>query len=153
MTEIVLSKAGNGVLIPLDQQSHDFINKLKSGVGLSVSVKRHNNPAFHRKLFALFNLAFEAWEPDTKEYNGEKVSKNFDQFRNDITVLAGFYEASVNFKNEVRLTAKSLNFSAMEQDEREKLYSAVLDVVLQRVLTRYTKDDLENVINQLLGFA
>ena len=118
MTELVLVRSGD-FLVPLDQQSHDIIQKLKPGVGLTVKFKLLNNPKFHRKLFKLFNLAFEAWEPGQHEYKGEKVSKEFNQFRNDVTVLAGFYEASVNLRNEVRLKAKSINFDSMEQDERE----------------------------------
>lgn len=153
MTELVLTKGPNGILIPMDQQSKDFIEKLNSDAGLAVNVKRHNNPLFHRKMFALFNLAFEAWHPDELTYKGEIVSKNFDQFRNDVTILAGFYTSSINLRGEVRLTAKSLSFSAMDQEEREKVYSAVLDVVLQKILTRYERDDIENVLSQVMGFA
>lgn len=153
MTDIVLTKAANGTLSPIDSQATDYIAKLKLGAGVTVSIKRHNNPAFHRKMFALFNLAFEAWEPSELEYKGVIVAKEFDQFRKDITILAGYYDTSINFKGEVRLTAKSLNFSNMDQGEREAVYSAVIDVVLSRVLTKYSRADLDAVVESVLRFA
>lgn len=153
MTDIVLAKGIGGFLIPLDDHGAAIIAGMKRGDGVTVIIRRHNNPKFHRKMMALFKLAYDAWEPTALAYRGQLVNKVFDQFRKDITILAGYYEAHVNFRGEVRLSAKSLNFSNMEQDEREALYSAVIDVVLQRILTRYTRADLDDVITQTLEFA
>lgn len=153
MTAIVLTKAAGGALIPLDQQAIDFLAKLKLGAGVTVEIKRHRNPAFHRKYFALLNLAFDAWEPTQATYKGEPVGKNFEQFRNDITVLAGHYEMAVNLRGETRLTAKSVSFAAMDQDTFDALYSATVNVILAKIMTNYTRDDLDNVIDQLLGFV
>ena len=153
VAKIVLIKDADGSLRPVDQQSVDELRKFKIGAGIACTIKRHNNPAFHRKLFALFNLGFEAWEPESREYKGVQVAKEFNQFRSDITVLAGFYDTSINFKGDVRLTAKSLNFSSMPQEEREKLYSAVIDVILSRILTNYTRKDVDSIVNKVLGFA
>jgi hypothetical protein len=153
MTAIILTKAAGGGLIPVDQQAIDFLAKLKLGAGVTVEIKRHRNPAFHRKFFALLNLAFEAWEPTAATYKGAVVGKNFDQFRNDIVVMAGHYEMAVNMRDEVRLTAKSISFANMSQDEFEALYSATVNVVLAKILTQYTRDDLDNVVNQVLGFV
>jgi len=153
MTDILVTKAQGGVLIPIDDASRDYIAKLKLGDAVRVKVTRLNNPKFHRKLMALFQVGFEAWEPGEHTYRGEVIAKNFDQFRSNVVVLAGYYETSVTLKGEIRLTAKSISFASMDQDEREKLYSAVIDVILQRVLRNYTRDDLENVVNQIVGFA
>ncbi|MFZ3286612.1 MAG: DUF1367 family protein [Telluria sp.] len=152
MTDIVLMKISGGVLAPVDQQGIDYLTKLKLGAGVTVTIKRHNNPKFHRKLMALFNLGFEAWEPGELEYRGEIVAKSFDQFRRDITILAGYFETCINFRGEVRMTARSLNFSAMSAEDREALFNAVINVLLKNVLTNYTRDDLDQVIAQLLRF-
>ena len=153
MTAIVLAKAAGGALIPLDPQAVEFIAKLKTGAGVTVEIKRHRNPGLHRKYFALLNLAFDAWEPTAATYKGQVVGKNFDQFRNDIVVLSGHYEMAVNLKGETRLTAKSISFASMGQDEFEALYSATVDVVLAKILTNYTRDDIDNVVAQVLGFV
>lgn len=153
MAEIVLSKAANGALVPVDPQAAEYISKLKMGQGVKCKVTKVNNPAFHRKMMVLFNVAFEAWEPEVKEYKGQPVQKNFERFRKDLTILAGFYETTINLKGEIRLEAKSLSFENMEQDEREKVYSAVIDVVLAKVLTNYTRDDLDRVVEIVMQFA
>ena len=153
MTDIVLTKTASGALVAIDPQAVEFIANMKLGAALTASVKKHNNPKFHAKMFALFNVAYEAWEPVSKEYRGEIVQKNFDQFRKDLTVLAGYSETVINFKGDVRVIAKSLNFSAMSQDDREKLYSAIIDVVLARILTKYTRSDLDAVVESVLRFA
>lgn len=153
MTELVLTKAASGALVPIDPQAVDFIAKMKLGAAVTATVKRHRNPGHHRKFFALLNLAFEAWEPATATYKGEVVGKNFAQFRNDITVLAGHYEMAVNLRGETRLTAKSISFASMGQEEFDTLYSAVVNVILARILTKYTRDDLDNVIEQIIGFT
>lgn len=153
MTEIVLTKLPSGALAPADAQAAEFIAKLKLGGAVKAKVSQPRNYRFHKKLFALLNLAFESWEPEGKEYKGERVAKNFDQFRNDVTVLAGFYDTTVTLKGDVRLVAKSISFANMEQDDFDKLYNAVVNVLLARVLTKYTRDDLDEVIERLMAFA
>lgn len=151
-TEIFLMKTTGGVLAPCDPQAAEYIAGLKLGAPVRAEVKRTRNYQFHKKLFALLNLAFEHWEPTEATYKGQIVQKNFNQFRNDVTVLAGFGETTITLKGEVRVVAKSLSFASMSQDEFDKLYSAVVDVILQRILTNYTRDDLDAVIDRLMGF-
>lgn len=153
MTEIVLMKAAAGVLVAADQQSVDQIAKLKIGAGITVKYKRANNLAFHRKIFSLANFAYETWEPESQQYKGMLVAKNFDQFRDDITILAGFYTTAVRLDGSIRFIARSWAFDSMEDEEKERLYNGIINVVLAKILTRYTRDDLDNVINQLLGFT
>ncbi|CUI02654.1 Phage protein [Janthinobacterium sp. CG23_2] len=139
--------------MPADQQAADFIAKLKLGAGVTATIKRQRNPKHHRKFFALLDFAFDNWEPTAATYKGEAVGKNRNQFRNDIIVLAGHYEMAVNMRDEVRLTAKSISFGSMDQIDFDALYSDVVNVVLAKILTNYTRDDLDNVINQLLSFT
>lgn len=153
MTQIVMMKVAGGTLVPADPQAVEFLAKLRIGAGVTVDIKRQRNPGHHRKFFALLNLAFDAWEPVDKMYRGEQVRKNFEQFRNDLTVLAGHYETAITLKGETRLTAKSISFGSMGQEEFDSLYSSVIDVVLARILTKYTRDDLDLVIERLLQFT
>jgi len=152
MKELVLTKAPGGALIPVDPQAVEFISKLKLGQGVTAAIKRHRNPAFHRKFFALLNLAFDAWEPAVATFKGQVVGKNFDQFRNDILCIAGHYEMAVNLRGETRVTAKSISFANMDQIEFEDVYNSVANAILARILTNYTRDDLDGVIDRLMGF-
>lgn len=153
MTQIVLMKIAGGVLAPVDQQGIDYLSKMKLGAGVKITVTKHNNVAFHRKMFALLNLAFDAWDSPTVEYKGEPVARNIDQFREDITILSGFYETSVRLDGSIRFTAKSWSFERMDDEEKERLYNAIINTVLSRVLTKYTRDDLDAVIANLLRFT
>lgn len=151
-TELLLSKTAGGTLAPADQQAVDWIAKLKLGQVVRAELARVRNYKFLRKYFALLNFAFDAWEPQTKEYKGEPVQKNFDQFRRDVTILAGYYEASYNIKGETRLTPKSISFANMDEDEFGALYSDTINVILSRILTNYTRSDLDEVVENLLRF-
>jgi hypothetical protein len=153
MTQIVLMKAPNGALVPCDPQATEFIASLKLGAPVRAEVKRMRNYKFHRKFFALLDFAFENWEPSEATYKGEIVAKNRKQFRNDVTVLAGYGETTLTLKGEIRVVAKSISFASMEQDEFDRLYNAVVNVILSKILKNYTRDDLDNVINRLMDFA
>lgn len=151
--DIVLTKTVNGQLTPIDQQAIDFIGKMKIGTGVTVTIKKHRNPKFHAKYFSLLSLAFESWDPGIKEYKGMPAQKNFDRFRKDIAIAAGFHDLVVNIKNEVRAEAKSINFSSMDDDEFSSLYSATINVILARILTNYSREDLDATVEKILGYT
>ncbi len=151
--DVVLAKTAGGALVPVDQQGIDYIAKMKIGAGAQVSIKRHNNIKFHRKIFALANFAYDSWESAQREHRGQPIEKHFDQFREDITILAGFYETRVRLNGEIRLIAKSWAFGSMPDEEKDALYSAIINVVLKRILTNYTRADLDDVIEKLLRFT
>ncbi len=128
----------------------------EEGELFEVNTRFMRNPWFHRKMFKLFSLAFEAWEPNRvrQRYKGMPVQKNFDRFRKDVTIAAGFYDQTFNLKGEMELEAKSLSFANMDDAEFEKVYSAVLDVLLQGVLVRYgNRKAVDEVIEQMMRFA
>lgn len=114
------------------------------------------NPKFHRKFFALLQIGFDAWEParKRKKYKGKPVLKNFEQFREDVTILAGYYEQTFNLRGEMKLKAKSIKFASMDEAEFERLYSSVADVLLQNVLQNYSgREELDDVVDKILGFV
>lgn len=155
MTELVLAKTAGGALVPVDPDSAAFVAKLKVGAGVRGKFKRQRNLKFHRKAFALLWFAFDMWDAPQLEYQGQRVAKNFDRFRKDVTILAGFYTAVTNFRGEVRLEALSLSFDAMGDDEFERVYKAILGVVWERVLRAKGYDSPEKVqaiVDELLRF-
>lgn len=157
MADIVLIKTPSGQLAPADPQAAEYIAKLKLGAIIKGKFTKARNPRFHRKAFALFQLGFEAWEPAQLTYKGQIVAKDFDRFRKDLTILAGFYEPVTNIRGEVRLEAKSLSFGSMDEVEFAKVYDAILNVIWAKVLrdaARYkSPEEVDFVVNQLLGFA
>jgi hypothetical protein len=152
MAEIVLMRASE-VLVPYDEAAAAFIKKMKIGELAHSDFKRVRNYKFHKKYFALVMFAFDQWEPqDGLTYQGQAVAKNKERFRKDIAILAGFFESTVNLKGEVRLEAKSISFAQMDEIEFEALYNTTINVILSRVLTRYSRSDLDDVVEKLLRF-
>lgn len=138
-------------LQPDDDESAAWLAKKAQGAVIEAECKEPRNYRFHKKYFALLNHAFDCWEP-MQEYKGRPIEKNFDRFRKDVQIMAGYYDIVANLKNEPRYESKSISFGSMSEDEFEKLYSAVIDVVLKYILKNYTKDDLENVVMQTISF-
>jgi hypothetical protein len=113
------------------------------------------NTKFHRKYFALLNLGFDSWEPDRKRksYKGREVAKNFEQFREDITILAGYYVQTFDLRGRMTLKAQSISFANMDDVEFERLYSAVVDVLLREVCKNYkNREEIDRVVHQIVGF-
>jgi hypothetical protein len=59
----------------------------------------------------------------------------------------------VALNGEAKARAKSIAFGNMAEDEFERVYSAVADVILQRVLRNYTREDLDRVVDEVLRFV
>lgn len=128
----------------------------KPGELAILEVRKPRNGKFHRKYFALINFLFEYWEPAIKEHRGMTVQKNLDKFREDLTIAAGFHETYVNaITGELRLKAKSIAFANMDENEFEKLYSAVINIGLEKILPEsFDDDEVRNAVaNELLGYA
>jgi hypothetical protein len=130
------------------------VKRLEAGELVKVSFKIERNGKFHRKFFAMLNVGYEAWDPGRthKTHKGMPVQKNFEQFREDVTILAGFYEQTFDLQGNLKLKAKSISWASMGQVEFENLYSAVADVLLQKVLTKYSRADLDEVVEKMLRF-
>ncbi|MCG9105271.1 DUF1367 family protein [Laribacter hongkongensis] len=155
MSELVLMKTPAGSLVPCDPVTAEYIARLKTGHGIKATCKKARNPKFHRKVFSLFNLAFDAWEAPELEYRGKPVAKSFNRFRKDLTILAGHYEAVTNIRGETRLEAKSLSFSSMEEDEFQSVYRDILNAVWQRVLKSVgyeTPEQVDRIVEELLRY-
>lgn len=113
------------------------------------------NTKFHRKFFSMLHFAFDAWEPDRKRktYKGRPVAKNFERFREDVLILAGFSEQTFDLRGNMKLKAQSISFANMDDAEFERVYSAVATVVLEHVLTSYSgRQELDRVVDRMMGY-
>ena len=125
---------------------------IKSGEVVSAEIKRPRNYRFHKKYFALMNYAFGVWAPECLEYKGQQVGKSFDRFREDITILAGYYTLTENVKGEVRAEADSISLGKTSGDEFASLYSKTIDVLLKHIFKNYTREDIDKVVDNIIGF-
>lgn len=123
----------------------ELYDGLKDGF-YEANLKKKRNSFFHRKFFALLNVAYQAWDC-------EKEFKDFESFREDIIILAGYYTTVFNLDGTFKLKPKSISFGKMDEIQFSALYSKVIDVILGKVLTNYKREDLEKQVEMILGFA
>lgn len=151
--EIFVMKGMGNILMPADDEASEALSKLKLGNPFKAVFTLIRNYKFHKKYFTLLNFAFDVWNPVLPTWRGQIIQKERNEFRKNIIILAGYGYPVFDIQGNLRMRAKSISFAKMNQEEFEKLYSATVNVILEKILTNYTKDDLENVINQLLGFT
>ena len=109
-------------LTPLYNSGYDSYQKLKIGWEGEVTFKQIRNYDFHKKFYALINMAFQ----------NEEQYKNFDHYRKSLIIKAGFYNA-YDMDGWVHKEADSISFASMDGIEFEKLYSKMLDVIIKEM--------------------
>ena len=132
--EIYLKRTQSG-LVPLYDSDMEAIKKLRFGDEVKAVITKPRNYNFHKRFFALLNMAFE----NQDQYN------SFDVFRPIMIMKAGFYTPVETDKGLVFLP-KSISFAKMDEVEFQELYSAMVDQVI-KLLECTEKDIEENIIN------
>ena len=141
-------------LVPVDQAQALEMDKLQPNGEYKAVFTQPRHPAFHRKAFALAQIGFDVWEPPVdKSYHGKPVLKEFEVFREELTILAGFYDVTWKINGKMKLTAHSWSWGKTDQLKFEAMYSAFIDVIIRDILTNYSKDDLEHQVEQVLRFS
>jgi hypothetical protein len=138
-------KQPGGVLIPADDMEVERLTKFKTGEMYEVEIKLSRNPVFHKKVFVFMKFCFDHWRSEREFLNEQQ---QFECFRNNLTVLAGYYTESFKINGEVRIEAKSLSFGSMDQETFEACYNAMITAACKHIFQ--TADD--NTYNQLLSF-
>lgn len=145
------------LLSPVDDEAHDYVTAMSKSDVVSAEFRKARNTQFHRKFFALLKFAFDVWSErcGQREYKGKTVEPNFERFRADVTILAGYYEPIFDVRGDTRLQAKSIAFSRMDEAEFADLYSRVIDVLLNKVFPdlEMTEADLTQAVDNVLSYT
>lgn len=152
MSELNLIKV-HGVLVGGDQDTKDRLDRMADGSVLRGDFKKARNPAFHRKGFALLNIGFDVWTPGEIDTHWGAAQKNFERFRKEVTILAGYGDPVFSLDGTFRIEAKSISFGSMDDDEFAAWYSSVIDVLLQKILVNYTRDDINDQVDRVMSFT
>ena len=145
--KIEMIKQPGGLLVPAHDMELEKLNKFKTGGQYAVDIKLSRNPAFLRKVMVFFHFCFDNW-------SGEKVHEfcsepeQFDRFRKDLTILAGFYVQSVRLDGTLRTEAESLAFANMKEERFQECYLALIRAAIKHI---FQGVDV-NVENQLMAF-
>ena len=147
--EIQMMKQPGGLLLPAFDTEAERLERFKTGVIYPVEIKQSRNPGFHGKVFSFLQFCFEHWSADKTDARFKTSAAQFDTFRQNLTVLAGYKDVTFTIDGRLRVDAKSLAFNAMDQAEFEACYSALINAALVHVFGN-TQDP--QVLKQLEGF-
>ena len=155
MAELQFIVMAGGLLRPENEETAEQVQKWKVGSFIIGKFRRPRNPKFHRKFFALLGVLFDEWEPVDSEYKGVAAEKSRERFREEITILAGYYDIVCSLKGETRVVAKSVSFASMEEPEFERLYMAVHKVGMEKILNSkgWSERDLHDAVARLMDFV
>jgi hypothetical protein len=151
MAELQLIKHPGGILRPANLADDEALQRIQNGKLVLADIKQPRNPTFHRRFFALLNFGFEYWNPLPVEIDGRtfEAEKNFDRFRKDVLILAGYRKVVVNIKNEARYEAESISFANMDETQFREVYRAVFSV-LWRLVLQHVKGMTEEVAQKTM---
>ena len=157
MLEILCVKLPNGTFAPVGEEAEERCKRFKSGSQIWLSIRQSRDVMFHRRWFALVRIAFDMWSETASpaQYKGMDVSPEFERFRKDITILCGYYRPVYGLNDEVTLEAESIAFHNMSQERFEALYSATIQVILEKILPNrgLSSDRLNEAVEEVLRFA
>lgn len=118
---IQMRKTKQGLTL-LYNSGYEEYQKLKVGWEGEITFKQVRNYEFHKKFYALINMAYE---------NQEKFN-NVTHYRKYLTCKAGFYTAYETDKGTF-IEADSISFASMDELEFSDLYSKMIDVIIQEI--------------------
>ena len=158
MQEMVLIKGPNNSLHPATEEDAQKLAKYKIGRGVRLKATQmsEHNTKFHQKIIMLFRLCYERFEEQAEvglEYRGRIVKPSFDHFREELVILAGHYTVSHSLNGSVRVHATSLAYNNTTDEEKEKIYSDVINAALKHVYQGgLSEDKLRNMVEQIMRF-
>jgi hypothetical protein len=150
-----LVKVAGGLYAPFDDPTDEKSKRVPVGGLVHGPFKKMRNYRFHKKFFALLNFAYERWDPGAIDSRFGEPEKNFDRFRKDAIILAGFYNVVVRLDGTTRIEADSISFANMDDERFAAVYNGVLNVFLKRIpqMAQMGADEVNAVVDQLIAFG
>jgi len=142
MADIDLVKLTNKCLAPSLPTDEEKIAKWKVGDILRAKVNKPRNGKFHRKFFALLNVAFE----NQDEYS------IFEDFRIEVELKCGNYREHVTTKGILIYIPKSIAYAKMDDIEFALLYDKALDIILEHFCWGSTEEAINHRVMEVLNF-
>jgi hypothetical protein len=157
MKDIALRRTQDG-FEPWDEHAAEQIASYKPGAYCLADVVQLRDPTFHRRAMSLLRFGYSYWEPPQQQLvDGVPIDvvRNFDVYRKEVTILAGYYDLCATFSGEVRLEAKSISFRSMEEGEFREWFKAVKDVLWTQIFSSiagFTEESYNNTVLEFLRY-
>lgn len=141
--EIWLIKSGDGnTFHPFADSDYETAKRIKPMVETCFKITHIRSPLFHRKYFALINLAFE----NQHHYSDIYV------FRKTMEMRAGYYIPVKSERGNEFSIPKSISYNELDQTDFEKLYDSVWQEI-SKMLNLVKEEDKEMFLDELARFA
>ena len=145
--DVAKTNPSSKVLVPAGDEDYERLRARPVDEVLKCVFKLERNYAFLKKGHALIRFAFDCQSayPNTKA--------GLDEFRDAVTIEAGFSEERKNMEGQTYLVAKSWSFDNMDEIEFTELFNAMIAAILKHSETVFNGVDSAVFERQLLHFA
>ncbi len=143
-------------LIPADEQEAAVLERLRNvGGRFRVLIRQQRNSGFHRKAMALMRYLHQQWEPADQTDDGVPVQRDFDAFRRNLLIQAGYFTQVFRGDGTFTLEATSLNFDAMDNVKFAEVYGRLIDVGIRLVggCGGMSPEQVDIAVDRVLAFA
>lgn len=147
--QIDLVKHPGGVFSPANETDLERLQRFKNGETYTAEIKLTRNPSHHRKAFAFFQFCFDHWSAEHAGYECSDEYTQKEEFRKNLTILAGFYDVVTTIRGETKVRAKSLAYANMDDEEFSRCYSSLINAAIKHVFAGTTDP---GILNQLQSF-
>lgn len=141
--QLNLIKRGDGALVPSLALDHELMAKIGTGEIVRAEIKKPRNIHFHRKFFALLHTVLE----------NQETYHSIDELLIVVKVLTGYYDAFTDKGGEVFRIPRSISFAKMDEYTFSEFYQRALEVIVTDIIPGMDPEDLEDAVEEALGFA
>lgn len=148
MADCYVLKQAGGIMVPADDETAEYLTSVKTDSHLRVKITRVRNYQFHKKVFSFFNFCFAHWSGEVGyEFMDEKAQ--FDAFRKQLIILAGYRKSIVNLRTKTcGYEAMSLSYESMNEDTFRECYTALIQAAMKHIF----KGSDNHIYNKLVSF-
>lgn len=140
-----LAKTDKGYFIPAEDSDMKKCSRIGAGEVVRCKSVDQRNLQFHRKFFAMINLA---WDNMPEKYDNHFPTP--EHLRKELIKRAGFYTSYTDLKGNTQYLPESISFESMGQEKFEEVYNRVLDVIIRWLIPDLDRDILEHEIMNFL---
>ena len=123
------------------------------GTPVEVIIRIGDDNQLRRRWFALLRFAFDFYEPAALP-NGIVPLPNFNRFRKELTIMAGYYTQKYTPEGSVFVDAQSTAVGEMSAEDFADLYRKTNQLLIDRVLAAkgFDQATVDRAVDALLRY-
>ena len=136
-----------------DEQAKALRGLLRYGQPVELEIRVGTDNQLRRRWFKLLKFAFDYYEPSPLP-NGIVPIPNFNRYRSELTIMAGYYTQRFLPDGSVVVEAQSTATDKMSAEDFADLYRKTNQILIDRILAAkgFTQQAVDAAVEQLLRF-